>query len=66
MRQQEAMAYLKFHWGDVYEFAIVSGRFIATARFGARDALSSDDPESLLRQIRRHYRRGHLVERCST
>lgn len=66
MRQREVMAQLRRHWGDVYRFSVVDGRYTATAKFGRRDVLDANDPEELLGKIRRHYRPGLLEERCST
>jgi hypothetical protein len=60
------MAQLNFHWGDAYAFAIVNGRYTATARFGQRDVLSASDPDNLLVKVRRHYRRDPPEERSST
>jgi len=65
MRRREAMAQLRYHWGDVYTFALVGGQYRATARFGKGDVLDADDPDELLRQIRRHYGPELLRERCS-
>ncbi len=66
MKRQEALAQLRYHWGDVYRFAVADGRYIATAMFGQRDVLSAADPDELLAKIRQHYRRDLLEERCST
>jgi hypothetical protein len=55
VRRREAIAQLRYHWGDVYRFALVDGRYTATARFGQRDVVSADDPDELLTRIRRHY-----------
>jgi hypothetical protein len=65
VRQQEAMAQLRYHWGDVYAFAVVHGRYTATAKYGDRDVLAADDASELLAKIRRHYRKSP-EERCST
>jgi hypothetical protein len=59
------MAELRYHWGDVYEFAIVNGHYAATAKFGSREHLSADEPEELRAIIRRHYPE-RLQDRCST
>jgi hypothetical protein len=66
MRLREVMAELRYHWGDVYEFAVVGDRYTATAKFGSRDQLSADRPEELGAMVRRHYRPDLLQERCST
>ncbi len=66
MRQREAIAQLRYHWGDVYTFTVADGRYIATARFGQRDVLYGAGPDELLGKIRRHYRQDLLEERCST
>jgi hypothetical protein len=66
MRRSEALAQLRYHWGDVYTFALVGGRYTATAKFGKGDVLDADDGDELLRQVRRHYGRDMLQERCST
>jgi hypothetical protein len=55
VRPKEALALLNFHWDDAYHFALVDGTYTATAKFGKCDVLSSDDPDELLRQIRRNY-----------
>jgi hypothetical protein len=64
--QREVMAQLRFHWGDAYRFTALKGHYTATAKFGSQDVLQADDPEQLLAQIRRHYRRDPPEERCST
>jgi hypothetical protein len=66
MTQREAMTQLRYDWGDAYSLAIVGGRYTATAKFGKRDVMVADDPTELLRQIRQHYGRDLLQERCST
>jgi hypothetical protein len=66
MRRQEAMAQMRYHWGDVYRFAVTDGRYTATAKFGQRDVLAADNPDELLASVRRHYRPDLLEERCST
>jgi hypothetical protein len=63
VRRREALTVMRFHWGDVYRFAVVAGRYMATARFGTREVLAADDPEELLAKIRRHY--PGPSERCS-
>jgi hypothetical protein len=65
VRVREVMAQLRWHWGDVYDFAVVEDKYTATAKFGSRDQLSADDPEDLRALVRRHYRRP-LEERSST
>jgi hypothetical protein len=55
VRQREALAQMRFHWGDVYVFAIVMGRYTATAKFSTHNVLTADDPEQLLDKIRQHY-----------
>ena len=55
MRRQEAMAQMRFHWGDVYRFAVAAGRYTATAKFGTYEVLAADEPEQLLDKIRQHY-----------
>jgi hypothetical protein len=66
MSPHEALAHLRFHWDDAYHFAFRNGSYSATAKFGRCEVLSADDPEELLRKIRRHYRRHRLVEKSST
>jgi hypothetical protein len=66
MRWQEVMAQLRYHWGDVYEFTIADGRYMATARFGQREILDAEDPQKLLGKVRRQYSRDLPQERCST
>jgi hypothetical protein len=66
VRQREALAQMRFHSGDAYRFAVVGGRYTATAKFGRRELLDADDPEQLLTKGRRHYRRDPLEERSST
>lgn len=67
MNRREALAHLRYHWGQEYTFRLADGIYTATARYGSpqRDTLAADTPEDLLTQIRRHYR-PHLVERSST
>jgi hypothetical protein len=60
------MAQLRYHWGDVYKFAVAGDRYTATAKFGSRDQLVADDPEDLRAMIRRHYRPERLQDGCST
>jgi hypothetical protein len=66
MTAREAIAQLRYHWGDRYSFSVTHGRYLATAKFGQREVLEADDPDELLRKIRRHYRSDGLQERCST
>jgi hypothetical protein len=40
---------------DPYVFAVVAGRYTATAKFSTHDVLAADDPEQLLTKIRQHY-----------
>jgi hypothetical protein len=63
---RQALAHLRFHWDDAYNFAFSNGSYTATAKFGNCEMLSAEDPEELLRKIRRHYRRDRLVEKSST
>jgi hypothetical protein len=65
VRERELLADARYHWGDVYAFAITNGRYTATARYGERDVLAADNPEELLAKVRRHYR-PPVVERGST
>jgi hypothetical protein len=66
MRPREALAHLKYHWDDAYNFAVSNGAYTATAKFGHCEVLCADDPEELLRMISRRYRRDRLVEKSST
>lgn len=66
MTRQEALAQMRYHWGDSYRFAVVDGRYTATAKFGQRDVLAANSPDALLAKIRQHYRPDLLEERCST
>ena len=65
MRPKDALAVLRFHWDDAYQLTFREGRYIATARFGRGETLSSGDPDELQRMIRRHYPT-RTVERSST
>ena len=49
------LAYLRYHWDQVYSFETVNGKYIATARFGSHDVLTADSPGELLGKIQRHY-----------
>jgi hypothetical protein len=67
VNRREALAHLRFHWGQEYKFRLAGGTYTATARFGKADVLEADDPEELLARVRRHYSRGNRPEeRCST
>ncbi len=57
---------MRSDWGDVYKFAVVNGRYAATAKFGSRECLYANDPEELRAMIWRHYRPERLQDRCST
>lgn len=50
------IAYLRNHWGEVYEFESSSdGTFTATARFGNHQALTADSADELLLLVWHHY-----------
>jgi hypothetical protein len=66
VKQREALAQMRFHWDDAYDFAFSNGSYNATAKFGQCEVLSSEDPEDLLRKIRRRYRRDRPIEKSST
>lgn len=49
------LAYMRYHWEDAYTFEFANGKYSATAKFGAHELLTADDPDNLLIKIRRHY-----------
>jgi hypothetical protein len=57
--------YLRYHWGTWYSFAVRSGQFTATAKFGTGDVLTAETAECLRQQIWRHYP-GSSAEMSST
>ena len=59
------LAFLRHHWGQVYDFARDGAQYVATARWGDRDRLTAATPGQLLTLVRRHYQ-PPAGERCST
>jgi hypothetical protein len=66
MTTSQLLADLRYHWGDVYDFARARPEgFTATARFGEHEVLRAGDLHELQAKVRRHYP-GSAVERMST
>lgn len=59
------MAWLRYHWDEVYTFAITNGTYTGRASFGNHYLLEDDSPEELLIKVRRHYP-GTRADLCST
>jgi len=59
------LAFLRYHWDEVYNFTRDGPQYVATAKYGQRDRLTANTPEQLLSMVRRHYR-PPPAERCST
>jgi hypothetical protein len=41
------ISFLRYHWGDWYDFEIRDGQYTATAKFGTDDVLTADTAEAL-------------------
>jgi hypothetical protein len=60
MRDEEALRYMTYNWGDVFTFARPTGdddRWTATANFGDQDVIAAETSEVLLTEVRSHYTR---------
>jgi hypothetical protein len=63
--RSEALAYMRYHWGQEYRFAYQDGHYTATSRNGDHATLTAEEPTDLLVQVRRHYK-PPLRDRAST
>jgi hypothetical protein len=59
------IGFLRYHWGDRYEFEIRDRQYTATAKFGGADVLTASTAVELRAQLWKHYP-GLLTERRST
>jgi hypothetical protein len=49
------MEYLRFHYGEVYDFTADGDKYAARAKFRDHEVLEAGSPAELLTLVRRHY-----------
>jgi hypothetical protein len=60
------IAYVRYHWDEVYAITVTNRTYSARANFGEHDLLEAKTPEALLSLIRHYYPGSTSADLCST